>query len=99
MNDDSVMCCCRLWSVGSWGAVWEVTMAIEPTKTTSNPAKPIWDVDPFGLNRLSVIKNPFAVNDGNGATALSEYLVDAFQRSVLFLDVLRRRGNDEEEMS
>jgi hypothetical protein len=87
------------WSVGSWGAVWEVTMAIEPTKTTNNPANPIWDVDPFGLYQLSVTKNPFAVNGGNVATAMSEYLVDAFQRTVLFLDVLRRRGNDEEEMS
>ncbi len=33
------------------------------------------------------------------ATALPEYLVDAFQRSVLFLDLLRRRGNEEKEIT
>jgi len=30
---------------------------------------------------------------------LGEYLVDAWQRSVLFLDVLRRRGNEQEEIT
>jgi hypothetical protein len=32
-------------------------------------------------------------------TALREYLIDAFQRNVLFLDVLRRRGNEQEAMT
>ena len=32
-------------------------------------------------------------------TALPEYMVDAFQRSVLFFDLLRQRGNDEIEMT
>ncbi|HEY5225412.1 MAG TPA: DUF3141 domain-containing protein [Methylovirgula sp.] len=31
----------------------------------------------------------------NSMTAWPDYLVDAFQRSVLFLDVLRRRGDEE----
>jgi len=31
--------------------------------------------------------------------ALPEYLVDAFQRSVLFLDLLRQRGNEEIEIT
>lgn len=31
--------------------------------------------------------------------ALEEYLVDAFQRNVLFLDVLRQRGNEQEAMT
>ena len=30
---------------------------------------------------------------------VSEYLTDAFQRSVLFLDLLRRRGNEQEAMT
>jgi len=30
---------------------------------------------------------------------LPEYLVDAFQRNVLFLDLLRRRGNEEIEIT
>lgn len=29
---------------------------------------------------------------------VKEYLVDAFQRTVLYLDLLRRRGNQEEEI-
>jgi hypothetical protein len=29
---------------------------------------------------------------------LQEYLVDAFQRTVLYLELLRRRGNQEEEI-
>ncbi len=32
-------------------------------------------------------------------TAMSEYLVDALQRSVIFLDVLRQRGNAQEAIS
>ncbi|MBU3887868.1 DUF3141 domain-containing protein [Methylosinus sp. KRF6] len=31
--------------------------------------------------------------------ALQDYLVDAWQRSILFLDILRRRGNEQEEMA
>jgi hypothetical protein len=34
----------------------------------------------------------------NAAPELQEYLVDAFQRTVLYLDLLRRRGNQEEEI-
>ncbi len=32
-------------------------------------------------------------------TALPDYLVDAFQRSVLFLELLRRRGNEQKEIT
>ena len=32
------------------------------------------------------------------AVAWTEYLVDAFQRSVLFLELLRHRGNEEMEI-
>ena len=36
----------------------------------------------------------------NGATApLPEYLLDAIQRSVLLLDLLRQRGNEEIEIT
>jgi hypothetical protein len=54
--------------------------------------------NPFGL-QMSSTENPFAVAGGSWATGFQEYLVDAFQRSVLFLDVLRRRGNEEKEIS
>ena len=32
-------------------------------------------------------------------SALSEYFIDAFQRNVLFLDVLRKRGNEQEAIT
>ena len=32
-------------------------------------------------------------------TSWPEYMVDAFQRSVLFLDLLRQRGNEEIEIA
>ncbi|MGA9599344.1 MAG: DUF3141 domain-containing protein, partial [Methylocystis sp.] len=32
-------------------------------------------------------------------TALPEYMVDAFQRSVLFLDLLRQRGDEQIEIT
>jgi len=35
---------------------------------------------------------------GKMPTALNEYARDVWQRSVLFLDILRRRGNKREEM-
>jgi uncharacterized protein DUF3141 len=36
---------------------------------------------------------------GNLMTSWPEYMVDAFQRSVLFLDLLRQRGNEEIEIT
>ena len=38
-------------------------------------------------------------SSGNSMTAWPEYMVDAFQRSVLFLDLLRQRGNEEIEIT
>jgi hypothetical protein len=42
---------------------------------------------------------PFRNERDSWATGFQEYLVDAFQRSVLFLDVLRRRGNEQKKIS
>jgi Protein of unknown function (DUF3141) len=52
----------------------------------------------FG-SRLPTLPMPFATGPGNIATALPEYVVDALQRSVLFLDLLRRRGDEEIEIT
>jgi hypothetical protein len=41
----------------------------------------------------------FATVSGNITTVWSEYMVDAFQRSILFLDLLRQRGNEEIEIT
>jgi hypothetical protein len=41
----------------------------------------------------------FAASSGSAMTAWPDYMVDAFQRSVLFLDLLRRRGNEEIEIT
>ena len=53
---------------------------------------------PFGL-ALPAFANPFAAAPSNIMTAWSEYTVDALQRSVLFLDLLRERGNEEIEIT
>jgi hypothetical protein len=45
------------------------------------------------------LSTPFAMGPGNIATALPEYVVDAFQRSVLFVDLLRQRGDEEIEIT
>src|SRR5208337_4738337 len=61
--------------------------------STAAPAK-----SALGLQLLS-LPNPFETAPGNIMTAWPEYLVDAFQRSVLFLDLLRQRGNEEIEIT
>ncbi|MFY9655591.1 MAG: DUF3141 domain-containing protein, partial [Methylocystis sp.] len=43
---------------------------------------------------LLAFSNPFSA-----LTALPEYMVDAFQRNVLFLDLLRQRGDEEIEIT
>ena len=40
-----------------------------------------------------------AATAGNSMTSWPEYMVDALQRSVLFLDLLRQRGNEEIEIA
>ena len=55
-------------------------------------------MNPFGLAWPAFSSNP-AASSGNPVTAWPEYMVDALQRSVLFLDLLRQRGNEEIEIS
>ena len=43
--------------------------------------------------------NPLVTAPGNMMSAWPEYAVDAFQRGVLFLDLLRQRGNEEIEIT
>jgi Protein of unknown function (DUF3141) len=42
--------------------------------------------------------NSLANADMPGSAALNEYALDFWQRSLLFLDILRQRGNAREEM-
>ena len=64
----------------------------EPTLNTS-PAP--------GLvgQKTSAFPAMFATVPGNIGAACPDYVVDAFQRSVLFLDLLRRRGDEEAEIT
>ena len=59
--------------------------------------QPTLAVDPHGA-QLAGIDNVFAASLVNAAPELQEDLVDAFQRTVFYLDLLRRRGNQEEEI-
>jgi Protein of unknown function (DUF3141) len=49
--------------------------------------------------KISASPTPVTAHLGNMLTAWPEYMVDAFQRSVLFLDLLRQRGNEEIEIT
>ena len=48
---------------------------------------------------IASFATPFETAPGNTIMAWPEYLVDAFQRSVLFPDLLRQRGNEEIEIT
>ena len=48
---------------------------------------------------LFAFSNASSASSANFVTAWPEYMVDAFQRNVLFLDLLRQRGNEEIEIT
>ena len=71
----------------------------ETIEVTGEPmSKKASVVVPFG-SKLPASPNPVAADPGTIMTTWPEYLVDAFQRSVLFLDLLRQRGNEEIEIT
>lgn len=55
-------------------------------------------MNPFGPD-WPAFRNFSAASSSNSMTAWPEYMVDALQRSVLFLDLLRQRGNEEIEIT
>jgi hypothetical protein len=62
---------------------------------TSKPPSPM---NPLGLE-WPTFPNASAAASGNSMTSWPDYMVDGFQRSVLFLDLLRQRGNEEIEFT
>ncbi len=62
---------------------------------TSKPPSPM---NPLGLE-WPTFPNASAAASGNSMTSWPDYMVDAFQRGVLFLDLLRQRGNEEIEIT
>ncbi len=61
-------------------------------------AKEASTANPFGV-ALPAFPNASAASSGNSMTAWPAYMVDALQRSTLFLDLLRQRGNEEIEIT
>jgi hypothetical protein len=61
-------------------------------------SKPTSAIGPFGF-RLPIFPNPCGAPSGNVVTSWLDYMVDAFQRSVLFVDLLRQRGNEQIEIT
>ena len=61
-------------------------------------SKPASATNQFDLKPYA-FTTPCAGSPGNVMTAWPQYMVDAFQRSVLFLDLLRQRGNEEIEIT
>ena len=55
-------------------------------------------INPLGLD-WPAFRNFSTASSSNSMTAWPEYMVDALQRSVLFLDLLRQRGNEEIEIT
>ncbi len=68
----------------------KITSSLVPKTTSALP--------PRG-RQIPEFPGPFATAPDNLLTAWPEYMVDAAQRSVLFLDLLRRRGNEEIEIT
>ena len=55
-------------------------------------------INPLGLD-WPAFRNFSTASSSNSMTAWPEYMVDALQRSVLFLDLLPQRGNEEIEIT
>jgi Protein of unknown function (DUF3141) len=72
------------------GELSEGVMNMQPTATSLSQtnSKTAGQTDPFR-----------AALPQMGAPVVTDYLTDAFQRTVLYLDLLRRRGNEQEEMT
>ena len=67
--------------------------------TTHEPtSKPALATSLVGIEPQA-FTTPCARAPGNAMTAWPQYMIDAFQRSVLFLDLLRQRGNEEIEIT
>jgi hypothetical protein len=66
--------------------------------TVESISKPASPTGLLGLELLSFPKAS-AASSSYSMTSWPEYMVDAFQRSVLFLDLLRQRGNEEIEIT
>ena len=61
-------------------------------------SKPTSAMSPFA-STLPTVANRAAASSSNFVTTWPEYMVDALQRSVLFLELLRQRGNEEIEIT
>lgn len=69
------------------------------TRTTKHLYEEI-DVSNEPVSKPTTMMNPFAASsDALTTSSLPEYLLDAFQRSVLFLELLRERGNKQIEIT
>ena len=55
-------------------------------------------MNPFNV-KWPAAPHSSAASSGNPVMAWPDYMVDALQRSVLFLDLLRQRGNEENEIT
>jgi pimeloyl-ACP methyl ester carboxylesterase len=69
--------------------------SLTPPRTVEELSRRVGELTPAALNKL----DEFSGQIGKMApTAFNEYVRDFWQRSVLFLDILRQRGNQREGM-
>jgi hypothetical protein len=69
---------------------------LRPPRVLEELSSEIREAAPTGLNKLN--EHMRVWEKSVPSTAFSEYARDFWQRSVLFLDILRQRGNQHEEM-
>src|SRR5271163_1895642 len=73
---------------------WDKSM----NETDASRSRPVSATQPAGLD-APAFPNLFEADSRSAMTTWPDYMVDAFQRSVLFLDLLRRRGDEEIEIT
>jgi len=84
--------------LGSRGEGRSISLPWETKMSDELISKPASAMNPFGPE-LPAFPNRPAAFSGNSMASWPEYLTDALQRSVLFLELLRKRGNEEIEIT
>ena len=69
--------------------------ALTPPRTVDELSRRVGELAPTALNKLDELSGQIGKM---APTAFNEYARDFWERSVLFLDILRQRGNQREEM-
>jgi hypothetical protein len=73
-------------------------MAVSTAPSSGTRAKPPSEINP-SRPAPRLVANLVAASPGKFSTSWLEYAIDSFHRSVLLLDLLRKRGNEQAEIT